>query len=72
MKKEKLKIDHWREKESTRDAVWVAIKDFLYSGSTGLPVDSFTDENVNAKTDLVFRHVFWAYSTVPSLVYKDA
>ena len=69
LKDEKLKIDHWRDKESTRDAVRVAIRDFLYSDSTGLPVDSFTDEDVDEKTDLVFRHVFWAYPTVPSPAY---
>ncbi|PWI56693.1 type I restriction endonuclease subunit R [Sulfoacidibacillus thermotolerans] len=71
LKDEKLKIDHWRDKESTRDAVRVVIRDFLYSDSTGLPVDSFTDEDVDEKTDLVFRHVFWAYPTVPSPVYAS-
>ena len=40
LKAEKLRVDQWREKESTRDAVQVAIHDFLYSDETGLPADS--------------------------------
>ena len=38
LKAEKLKIDHWRDKESTRDAVRVTIRDFLWSDTTGLPI----------------------------------
>lgn len=30
LKSEKLKVDQWREKEATRDAVRVTIKDFLW------------------------------------------
>ncbi len=29
LKAEKLRIDHWRDKESTRDAVRLTIRDFL-------------------------------------------
>ena len=29
LKAEKLRVDHWRDKESTRNAVRIAIKDFL-------------------------------------------
>ncbi|MDF1591565.1 MAG: type I restriction endonuclease subunit R [Desulfobacterales bacterium] len=29
LKAEKLRVDHWRDKESTRDAVRIAIRDFL-------------------------------------------
>ncbi len=28
---EKLRVDQWRDKEATRDAVWVTIRDFLWS-----------------------------------------
>jgi len=61
LKTEKLRIDQWRDKESTRDAVRVTIKDFLWSDKTGLPVDSYTEDDVQMRTDEVFRHVFWAY-----------
>ncbi|MFA6673252.1 MAG: type I restriction endonuclease subunit R, partial [Methanoculleus sp.] len=43
LKAEKLRIDHWRDKEATRDAVRLAIRDFLWSDSTGLPVDHYTE-----------------------------
>jgi len=70
LKAEKLRIDHWREKESTRDAVRIAIRDFLWSDKTGLPVDTYTEEEVSAKTDEVFRHIYRAYPTVPSPYYS--
>ena len=66
LKTEKLKIDHWREKESTRDAVKMAIRDFLWDEDTGLPVDAYSDEDVVLRADDVFRHVYRAYPTVPS------
>ena len=72
LKAEKLRIDQWRDKESTRDAVRVAIQDFLWSDKTGLPVGSYTEDDVIARTDDVFRHVFWAYPTVPSPYYQYA
>ncbi len=52
MKAEKLKIDHWRDKESTRDAVRIAIRDFLWSDKTGLPVDSYTEDDFDFCTVL--------------------
>jgi type I restriction enzyme R subunit len=69
LKAEKLKIDHWRDKEATRDAVRNAIRDFLWSESTGLPVDSYTEEDVEDKVEEVFRHVYRAYPTLPSPCY---
>lgn len=72
LKEEKLKIDHWREKEATRDAVRIAIHDFLWSEETGLPVESFSEGDVNEKTEAVFYHVFRVYPTVPSPFYATA
>ena len=71
LKAEKLRIDHWRDKESTRDAVRVAIHDFLYSEQTGLPVELYTDAEVATKTEALFRHVYWAYPTLPSPYYAE-
>lgn len=71
LKEEKLKIDHWREKEATRDAVRTTIYNFLYSDETGLPVESFSEDEVNEKTEEVFHHIFRAYPTVPSLFYAN-
>lgn len=71
LKDEKLRIDHWREKEATRDAVRVAIKDFLWNEETGLPLESYTEEDVETKTEEVFRHVWRAYPRLPSPVYAS-
>ena len=71
LKTEKLKIDHWRDKQSTRDAVRVAIQNFLYSDDTGLPIDFYTEEEVSMKSEDVFRHVYRAYPIVPSPYYAD-
>ncbi|MEX2500688.1 MAG: HsdR family type I site-specific deoxyribonuclease [Wenzhouxiangellaceae bacterium] len=70
LKAEKLRIDQWRDKEATRDAVHGAIHDFLYSEQTGLPVDHYTEEDVQARADEVFRHVYRAYPEVPSPIFS--
>lgn len=70
LKAEKLRVDRWREKEATRDAVQIAIRNFLWSDETGLPVESFTEDDVNEKAEAVFYHVFKAYPTVPSPFYE--
>lgn len=69
LKAEKLKVDHWRDKESTRDAVRIFIRDFLWSDDTGLPIQSYTEDEVKGKSEDAFRHVYWAYPTLPSPHY---
>lgn len=69
LKAEKLKIDNWREKEATRDAVRLAIRDFLWSEQTGLPVDAYDDREVEQKTEAVYTHVFRAYAGAASVFY---
>lgn len=69
LKAERLRIDHWRDKEATRDAVRMAIRDFLWNDETGLSVESYSEEDINAKTDEVFRHIYWAYPRPPSPIY---
>lgn len=68
LKAEKLRINHWRDKESTRDAVRLTIQDYLWSEQTGLP-ETYSEEDVRDKTEAVFVHVFRAYPTVPSPYY---
>ncbi|MHB8763466.1 MAG: type I restriction enzyme endonuclease domain-containing protein, partial [Deferrisomatales bacterium] len=72
LKAERLRIEHWRDRENTRDAVQTAILNFLYSDQTGLPVDSYDEEEVALKTSAVFRHVFRVYPTLPSPFYSQA
>jgi type I restriction enzyme R subunit len=70
LKTEKLRIDHWRDKEATRDAVRLTIQDYLWSEQTGLP-ETYSEEDVRDRTDAVFLHVFRAYPTVPSPYYAS-
>ncbi|MEN8178772.1 MAG: type I restriction enzyme endonuclease domain-containing protein, partial [Pseudomonadota bacterium] len=72
LKAEKLRIDHWRDKETTRDAVRVTIHDYLWSDDTGLPIDTYTEDDVNDRAEDVFRHVYRAYPTLPSPFYSSA
>ena len=72
LKSEKLRVDQWRDKEATRDAVRVTIRDFLWSDKTGLPVALYSEDDVNIRAEDVFRHVFRAYPTVPSPYYEGA
>jgi type I restriction enzyme R subunit len=71
LKAEKLRVDQWCDKEATRDAVQVTIRDFLWSDKTGLPVKSYTEDDVNTKSEEVFRHVYRVYPTIPSPYYAE-
>ena len=69
LKAEKLKIDHWRDKEATRDTVRITIHNFLWSDETGLPVGTYSEAEVEEKTEEVFRHIHRVYPTIPSPYY---
>ena len=70
--KEKLKdLYKFQDKEPTRDAVKVLIRNFLWDEKTGLPVDLYTQSDVDKKTEAVFYHVYRAYPTVPSPYYAS-
>lgn len=71
LKEEKLCITRWQDKEATRDAVHQAILDFLWNDSTGLPVDKYTESDVQVKADDVYRHVYRVYPTLPSPFYQN-
>ena len=70
LKKERLKVENWREKEATRDAVHQSIYDFLYDEKTGLP-KSYTDDNISTLTADIFTHVYRVYPTLPSPIYSQ-
>jgi type I restriction enzyme R subunit len=71
LKAEKLRVDHWRDKEATRDAVSTTIRDFLWSDVTGLP-EIYTEEDIGQKAEKVYMHVFDKYPTLPSPYYATA
>ena len=57
---------------ATRDAVHIAIKDFLWREDTDLPMSGYTETEVEEKAGDVFLHVFRAYPTLPSPFYEQA
>ena len=56
LNKELERIQDFAAKQSTRDEIKVKIKDFLWDDKLGLPA-SFAPDEVEQKTELVFRHV---------------
>jgi len=66
----KLRVDYLREKEAIRNAVRITIRDFLWNDQTGLPTESYAEEEIDLKTDAVFRHIYWAYPRLPSPIYS--
>ena len=71
LKAEKLKIHDWRDKEATRDAVKMEIRNFLWDDQIGLPDPAYSDSDVETKTEAVFRHIHYAYPRLPSPVYGE-
>ncbi|MGH9800053.1 MAG: hypothetical protein ACRD82_06790, partial [Blastocatellia bacterium] len=61
LKAEKLRIDQWREKETTQSEVKRSIHDFLYDDKTGLPVDVYNEDDIKRKSETVFNYVFQQY-----------
>lgn len=69
LKKRLKNLYKWQEKEPTRDEVKVLIRNFLWEENTGLPIDYYSHEEVEKKTEDVFHHVYRVYPTVPSPYY---
>lgn len=64
------KIADWQATEANRDAVRVTIHDYLYADATGLPVEAYDEQDVEALAMDVFQHVWRAYPRLPSPVYS--
>jgi len=61
LKAEKLRMDHWRNKDQTCSEVKSFIHDFLWDETRGLPTEAFSNDEVDVKAELVFDHVFRSY-----------
>ena len=68
LKADKLIIDNWREKEATRDSIRAEIHNCLYNDVTGLP-ESYTEDEISQKTEVIFTHIFRVYSTGNPEIY---
>lgn len=62
-------ISDWQATEVNRDSVRLTIYDYLYADATGLPVDSYDEQEVEKLTDEVYQHIWRAYPRLPSPVY---
>ena len=62
-------MNQWRDKEATRDAVRIAVRDFLWDETRGLPSPRYSENEVQAKVEKVFGHFFRTYPQVPSPYY---
>ena len=69
LKSEKLKIDNWRAKQATRDAVRTEILNFLYDERTGLPTICYSDDEVNQKAEQVYIRVYRLFDESRPLPY---
>ncbi|MFC2145434.1 type I restriction endonuclease subunit R [Actinomycetota bacterium] len=72
LKKTLKNLYNWQDREPTRDQVKILIKNFLWDDRTGLPVDLYTQNDVEQKAEDVFYHAFRAYPIVPSPFYTGA
>ena len=70
LKAGKLRVEHWQDKEATRDAVRQAILDFLWNDATGLPVNWYNEQELKTRADVVYQHVFRVYPRLPSPYYE--
>jgi hypothetical protein len=52
--------------------VRLAIKDFLWSDETGLPMDHYDEDEVVSRAEEVYRHVYRAYPEIPSPFYESS
>jgi len=57
LKEEKLKIERWRESRQISSQVKQMINDYFLN----LPMQVYTDEDVNTKTIAVFQHIYSNY-----------
>lgn len=67
LKAEKLRLEKWVEKEATRDALKVEIRDFLWDDRTGLPVNLYSEDEVGTKAEAVYLHFYQQYSGSASM-----
>ncbi|WP_045219077.1 type I restriction endonuclease subunit R [Desulfonatronum thioautotrophicum] len=62
-------IDDWESREATRDSIRLTIRDFLWSDTTGLPADHYSEDDVHVRAEEIYRHVYRVYPTLPSPYY---
>lgn len=65
LKAEKLKIEKWRESRQIK----AQVKTMIYDNLLYLPQESYSDEEVDIRTNNVFQHIFSSYYGSGNSVY---
>lgn len=55
LRAEMARVRDWRDKQATRDQMRMLIHDFLYSDTTGLPVDLYGEGDVDQRSELIYE-----------------
>jgi type I restriction enzyme R subunit len=55
------RVDNWRAKATTQAQVKTLIYEYLYDEQTGLPLEAYTPEDVDALAGELFKHVYAGY-----------
>ncbi|MCB9759142.1 MAG: type I restriction endonuclease subunit R [Alphaproteobacteria bacterium] len=71
VKAELAKLEHWKEKRQTQAQVKRLIYDYLYSEETGLPVEAYSEAEVEELAEVVYLHVYEQYESAANSVYSD-
>jgi type I restriction enzyme R subunit len=71
IKAELRKLANWRDKETTQAQIQTFIHDYLYSDATGLPVDHYSDTDVENLSNVVFLHIYQQYANADRHCYDD-
>lgn len=58
------KLDNWQDKDTTRSRVKTFVHNYLYDETTGLPVEDYTEEDVQEVADVIFLHVYERFSSL--------
>ena len=52
------KLDNWRDKETTKAQVETSIYNYLYDEETGLPTESYDDQEISELSKVIFLHLY--------------
>ena len=65
-------IDHWADKEATRNQIEVFIRNFLWDEHRGLPDPEYTAAELPRFAQAVYQHVYQQYRFPAATVYREA
>lgn len=68
LKAEKLKIERWRESRQIK----AQVKNMIYDNLLHLPQETYSDEEVDIRTNNVYQHIFSNYYGLGNSVYGNA